>query len=308
MSANRISWISKEPIKSYDKEKRPPSSKLDVEKVKTTNIKPEFYPEVPKLDVFDVTDKENKLPPGFFVICEGSRRVGKSIFLQWLLYHYIDDFDLALVFTETPHNGFWQPMVGNQYVHNGWDPFVVDKLLDEQVKEVEKEKHALIPGNIKARRVLLILDDIIGDRRAIHEDVTLNRLAVQGRHNRVSVCLTTQEPAAIGTALRNNCDVCVIFQQKSKRSKKCVTEDFLDFKLKGEWMSRDLLDTYTENHNAILVKMCELKHVKTKTYYFVPEELSYDKKTEKSTVPPYQIGSNEQKRLARTKAGALPLF
>ena len=63
---------------------------------------PDNYPEVPKLDPFDVNAESNKLPESFFIICEGSRRVGKSIFLKWLLYFYRDLFDLVIVMSETP--------------------------------------------------------------------------------------------------------------------------------------------------------------------------------------------------------------
>jgi hypothetical protein len=306
--AEKISWTSKQAVKSYKKpkEERKFSAKIDVAKT-TSNIVPENYPQVPKLQVFDVHSAENKLPDGFFIICEGSRRVGKSIFLQWLFYFYRKDFDLVLVFSETPHNGFWQPIVGNQYVHNGWDPFVVEKLLDEQMKEVEKEKNDLFKV-FKARRILLILDDVVGDRKQIHEDTTLNRLSVQGRHFRISIALTTQEPHAIGTALRNNCDLAVIFQQKSKRAKKSVCDDFLNFKLPVEWMAQDLLSTYTENHNAIAVKLWKLEKEVKFSYTFVPEEMTYDKKNEKSTVPAYQIGSKDQQTLAKTREGSLPLF
>lgn len=220
--------------------KKKPKVQLDVEKEPAQNNQ---IPVTPELKLFDV--KNDRLPENFFIICEGSRRVGKSIFLKWLLYNYKTAFDLALVCSETPHNGFWQPIIGNSYVHNGWDPFLVEKILADQVKEKEKESKDYLK-RYKARRVLIILDDIVGDRNHIHEDQILNRLAVQGRHFNISIALTTQEPHAIGTALRNNCDMAVIFQQKSERAKKSVSNDFLNFKLPFEWQARDMLARYVK--------------------------------------------------------------
>jgi hypothetical protein len=263
------------------------------------------YPVVPKLEMYDVKDEKNKLPDGFFVICEGSRRVGKSVFLKYLLYHYRDKFDLAIVMSETPHNGFWQPMVSNQMVHTGWNPLLVEKLLSDQMTEREKEKHQ---HGYKPRKVLLILDDIVGDRNHIHEDQVLNRLAVQGRHYLISVCLTTQEPHAIGTSLRNNCDLVVIFQQKSERAKKSVCNDFLCKNIQEEWIARELLKNNTHNHDCIIVKMYELKPGVIESYYVLPESVSYDKEADKCKVPEYQLGSRDQKTLAKTKEGKLPLF
>lgn len=306
---DNITYTTKPPKKDIVKKEPTPGKpgKFDiaVDKPEFNKIVPDNYPEVPKLQVFDVKDEKNKLPEGFFLICEGARRSGKSEFLKWLLYHYKDDFQLALVCTETPQNGFWQPMIGNKWVHNGWDPFMVEKLLDEQRKEKDREKHE---RNYKSRKVLLILDDIIGDRRHIHEDAVLNKLAVQGRHFNISICLTTQEPHAIGTALRNNCDMVVIFQQKSQRAKKSVCDDFLGFKMDFEWQSKDLLKTYTENHNCIIIKMWDLNKGPKQAYRFLPETITWDKAKEKSRVPEYQLGCREQKALAQTREGKLPLF
>jgi hypothetical protein len=287
------------------KEREPKDSRLEVIARKTRPPLPENFPETPKLPLFDVNDPSNKLPKGFFIICEGSRRVGKSIFHKWLLYYYRDFFDQVIVCSETPQNGFWQPIVSNQYVHNGWDPFIVEQLFKQQGEECAK---AMSNKHYKAKHPLVILDDIVGDRNHIHEDATLNKLAVQGRHSNIAICLTTQEPHAIGTSLRNNCDMAVIFQQKSERAKKSVCNDFLKFKLKEEWQARDLLETYTENHDAILIKMFELKHNVEDAYKYVPESMTFDAKTEKVKCPDYQLGSAEQKRLAKTKAGSEPIF
>lgn len=305
-----IVYTTKPPkIEKERKEEKPKNAnnKFDIqeEKVPHSKLVPENYPEVPKLEVFDIQDKKNALPTGFFLICEGARRSGKSEFLKWLLYHYKDDFGLALVCTETPQNGFWQPIVGNKWVHNGWDPFMVEKLLEDQRAECDREKRE---RNYKPRKVLLILDDIVGDRKQIHEDTVLNKLAVQGRHFKISICLTTQEPHAIGTALRNNCDMVIIFQQKSQRAKKSVCDDFLGFKMDYDWQTRDLLKTYTENHNCIIIKMWELSKGPGHAYRFLPETVVWDKQQDKPTVPEYQIGCREQKALAQTRDGKLPLF
>jgi hypothetical protein len=291
--------------RSYTTKRPTIKCSLDIGK-EPNNLNLDSCIDIPKLREFNVMSKEDRLPNGFFIICEGSRRVGKSIFLKWLLYHYKDDFDLAIVFSETPHNGFWQPIVSNEYVHNGWDPFAVEKLLASQ--EEEKEKEVKSGGRHKMRRVLIILDDIVGDRKHIHEDTMLNRLAVQGRHFGISVCLTTQEPHAIGTALRNNCDMAVIFQQKSERAKKSVSVDFLMFKLDDEHTARCMLKMYTEGHNAILVRMYTLENKINMTYCFVPESMTYDKQADKLLVPNYQLGTKDQQQLARTAEGSKPLF
>ena len=271
---------------------------------------PSGLPPIPKLDVWDPKSKDpdQQLPEHFFLICEGARRSGKSIFLKWMLYNYKDYFDLAIVCSETPMNGFWQPLVSNQYVHQSWDPFLITKLLESQTAEREKAYHR---PDYKPKKVLIILDDIIGDRAHIHEDPVLNRLAVQGRHYFVSVVLTTQEPHAIGTSLRNNCDAVVIFQQKSKRAKESVLNDFLQFKLDDKWSALYILKKYTADHSAILVFMDNLKPGIVKGYFHIPQDMTFDPHKGKDgdvKVPKYTLGSKEQKYLANTPKGALPIL
>lgn len=308
MASEQITFTSKRKPGSFEqkenKKKNENPSKVDCkpEDNKAKNLVPENYPFVPKLKEFD--PKEDKPPKGFFIICEGSRRCGKSEFLRWFLQFYKDFFQLAIVCTETPHNGFWQPFVGNKWVHFGWDPYMVQKLLDEQKKDIEKEK---VEHGFKAKQVLIVLDDIIGDRKRIHDDRTLGELATEGRHSNISVCITTQEPCAIGTALRNNADIVVIFQQKSKRAKKSVVEDFLLFKLDYDWQARDLLKTYTNNHDCIILKMWVLRAGCADAYRYLPETTTWDCEKDKPKTKEYQLGCKEQQKLAQSKLGRLPL-
>ena len=225
-------------------------------------------------------------------------------YTDYMLQFYKDDFDLAIVMTETPVNGFWQPIVGNKWVHQFWNPFIVTKLLEEQVKMKKKEQDE--PG-FRGRRVLLILDDIIGDRNRIHEDQMINRLAVQGRHYNISVALTTQDPKAIHPVLRNNCDVAVIFQQKNQRAKESVFNDFLNVFPRKE-VAVELMKTYTHDHGCIVVENHKLNEIPERLYWHVPGEMTFDQATQRCKCPEYQLGCEEQKALAKSPHGQKPLF
>jgi hypothetical protein len=268
---------------------------------------PASWPITPKLQVWDVN--KNRFPDNFFVLLEGSRRSGKSNFMGYLLYHYQDAFDLVVVMTNTDMNNYWQPRVSNKFVHNGWKPDLVAIMLKKQRASILEQKKLEAYGVKdlkKADRILLILDDIVGDRRHIHEDTILNNLAVEGRHSNISVLLSTQEPRAIGTALRNNADVAIIFQQKGKRAKESVIEDFLMFKCENKMQAEDILKTYTKNHDCIIVEMSKLQPGIPSAYFHLPEEITFDKNTQKERVPKYQIGSKYQRALATTIEGSIP--
>jgi hypothetical protein len=272
---------------------------------------PQNFPEQINLKEWDPLKKEHRLPPHFFMILEGSRRIGKSIFLKWLLSFYKDEFDLALVCTETSFNGFWQPIVGNEYVHSGWKPMLIMKLLASQTEELRKQ--TFIP-NYKMRRVLLVLDDIIGDKRKIHEDEVLNKLAVQGRHSGISVALTTQDPKAINPTLRNNADVAVIFQQKNFRGKESVFHDFINI-FENKHTAVDVLRRHTKDHDCVIVENSKLNEDPKKLYFHLSGDKTFDKdkinpKGEKgdSKCEDYQLGSSKQKILAQSERGRKPIF
>jgi hypothetical protein len=273
---------------------------------------PENFPEPVSLKEWNPESKDHQLPPHFFIVLEGSRRIGKSIFLKWLLYYYRDAFDLAIVITETSFNGFWQPIVGNKWVHHGWKPLLVQLLLQSQEEELRKEIYS--NGRYKKRRVLLILDDIIGDKAHIHEDTMLNTLAVEGRHSGISVALTTQDAKAINPTLRNNADVAIIFQQKNWRAKEAIWRDFINL-FPNRKSAEEVMMKYTMDHDCIVVENCKLSQEPVKLYFHVAGKKTFDEskinpKGEKgdSRCPPYTLGSAEQKRLAQTEKGKLPLF
>jgi len=261
-----------------------------------------FQQGVPELKRWEPNEPTHRLPPGFFLILEGSRRIGKSEFMKWLLFNYRNDFDLVIVMTETPHNGFWQPIVGNLWVHNGWNPILMRRLLDSQNKLKEEE----VKRNAKPRRVLIVLDDIIGERK-IHDDSLLSRLATQGRHFNISVCLATQDAKAIHPVLRNNCDVCVIFHQKNTRSKEAVWHDFLGA-FADKRLAMDILNRYTQNHDCIVVENHKLGAIPEMLYFWVPGDMVWNMAKNAPITPRYQMGCDEQIRLAKTKNGSTPIF
>jgi len=266
---------------------------------------PDFIPEDVDLRQWSVDAEEHQLPESFFCIICGSRRIGKSVFAKYLLFFLCDKFDMAVVLTETPQNGYWQPIVGNQYVHEGMNEFLVEHLFETQKSARALQEQS--GGKKKAPRVLLILDDVIANRNKIHESPELNRLAVQGRHMNIAVILTTQYPRAINPTLRENCDLAVIFQQKTVRALQAVYEDFLS-KLGPKEAALQILTKYTSEHDCIVVENWKLKQQGTDIIFWCPGSTTYDEKAEKSTVPDYQLGSEEQQKLARTKRGSVPIF
>ena len=192
-----------------------------------------------------------KLPPGFLLIYGGKRRSGKSVHIKWLLrQNNPDQYKLVVVMTYTPESGAYQGMVGEKWVHDGWDPTLATKLIERGKKLVAKngEEH---PDN----KTLLILDDIIS--REFHDDKIMESIATRGRHVDIDVILTTQYPLAIGTKVRTNADVYVGFELDSGLEEDQVIKTYFH-RLRGAAL--DVYEAYTEGYNG----MVALKHARTR--------------------------------------------
>lgn len=232
------------------------------------------YP--PELEEFDPTSEE--IPEDYFLILEARRRVGKSFWARWFLSFRQDSYEIVVVMTKTKMNGYWQKIVGPRFVHQGWHPNLVTGLIERNRERVEEYGKG-DPEN----KVLIILDDIISEK--IHDDKVMAQLATEGRHYDIAVMIMTQKPKAIGTDLRDNTDIAVIFNQRSLRARESCYEDFMCSLPKDEALP--MLDAYTKEHKCVVVQNFQLNNDRKVLY----------KKCNAEEVPDYILGGEAQRRM-----------
>jgi hypothetical protein len=238
-------------------------------------------PDIPEWD-------PRSLPGGFFLVFEGKRRTGKSTFAVWLLQHYINKFSLVWVMTNTRASGYWQKYVGDAFTFPSWNPVAVEKMIERNDTFVKKYGE----DSPEAQRLgssLIILDDVISSR--IHDDPMFTRLAVEGRHHLISIILMTQDPKAIGPMVRDNCDVAVIFNQKTFRNKESVWHDFMNDTTKDFALA--MLSRYAQEHNCLVSVQTNLSSDIQKTFF-----KSTGDKT-KLAFPDYILGGKEQREVVQ---------
>jgi hypothetical protein len=115
----------------------------------------------------------------------------------------------------TPQNNFWQQHFPARFVIKGVNPSYIMQAMKIQLKRI-KEPNPMF---------LIILEDMAAED-ALRYAAWLKELAYAGRHSKFCVCITTQYPFAFGPGVRDNVDYAVLFPQKSKRSRKCIEEQF----------------------------------------------------------------------------------
>jgi hypothetical protein len=238
--------------------------------------------QVPELGEWD----PKGLPDHFFVVCEGKRRTGKSTFAKWLLQYYMDKFSLVWCMTNTKASGYWQEFVGEAFTFDSWYPSAVVRLIernDKIIKQYGEESEA----SKKLGSALIILDDVISSK--LHDDAVFMRLAVEGRHHLISVILMTQDPKAIGPKVRDNCDVAVIFNQKTLRNKETMWADFLNDIPKK--LGFEMVTHYAVEHDALIAVQTNLNSEIKRNFF-----KSTGDKT-KLTDPNYALGGPEQRQI-----------
>lgn len=239
---------------------------------------------LPQLKEWDPT----QLPHGFFVVLEGKRRTGKSTFAKWLLQWYQKRFSLAWVMTHTKANGYWQGIVGDSFVFDGYRADAVARAIARNDKIIARHGPDT-PATLAAASTLIIFDDCI--TKEIYHDEMFVRLAVEGRHHCISVIFITQDPKTVSPKVRDNCDVAVVFNQKTYRNKESMWHDFMNDVDKETALA--LLARHAIDHNALVCVQTNLDGVIAKNFF-----ASTGDKTQLQD-PHYMLGGPEQVAIIR---------
>lgn len=176
-----------------------------------------------QLAEFDV----NKINLDSLILVIGKRRYGKTTWSRWILSQMADMFPRgAYVFTSTKHNYFWQQHVPDSRVYDGFQPTVVQRLMEEQKEVYEKFLEGTIDKNT-IPYVCLILDDVIGDHDLRYDEI-FDTLAFSGRHYFIFCIVNTQDIKGINPKIRQNADIVAFTYQTQDRSIEQIAKDYAD--------------------------------------------------------------------------------
>jgi len=182
-----------------------------------------------------------KLP--FYFIILGKRGSGKTVLLNRVIEFYKEVFEPEniILMTDTLYTDpIWQNcenvLFKNAYDH--FDEDAVQSLIDES-KENRVQK-------------LLILDDLAGTVGKTTDTLNdlVTKLALRGRHYKISVIFTTQKYNLINPKIRSNASHWAIFNLKNKKEEKLMIDELSGY-------NNDLETAYEtitrEPHNFIYI-------------------------------------------------------
>lgn len=106
----------------------------------------------------------NIFRPDDTIVLNGKRRTGKSFLMRKILYEMRHCFEAGLVFTATKHNGFWQQMVPDKYIHDTLNITAIDRMLKMRAKVVAQNQLRFGPEYRDDLYYFIVLDDMVRAR------------------------------------------------------------------------------------------------------------------------------------------------
>lgn len=157
-----------------------------------------------------------------FVICAGVRRSGKTYWAKWFVETFQREkhaWDTAFCLTGTKPSGQWLDIVPEKNIFGDYFSERLLALLAEQNQLVT------LHGREKARRVLLILDDILGLMPA--QDQGLIQIASFGRHANISIVLLVQRWTGFVPMTRDQLDCVCMWSKLDYTTLELIHKDLL---------------------------------------------------------------------------------
>lgn len=190
---------------------------------------------------------QNKSEP-FIGLWYGMKESGKTTSIISILKKIRPQLDKIYIFTIAKNNKErYQNELGNikdSDCFGGFDDPDTTLFIEKLIKFQE------LTGGRK--RVLLLLDDIIDGKNALHQSKILGSLFANHRRYNISIVLATQIPTGIAPITRQNTNFCFIHYTKNDSVKDMIYKDYLSCLEKKEFQA--MFEAVTRDHNILVVE------------------------------------------------------
>jgi len=196
-----------------------------------------------QLRKFDINDiKDDKV-----VVLIGKRETGKSFLCKDILYHH-STIPVGQVISGTEAaNEFYSKMVPKLFIHEEYQPPIIQNILKRQKLMIEKCKTCQTTDP----RAFLILDDCLYDN-SWTKDKNVRSLFMNGRHFKILFIITMQYALGIPPNLRTNIDYIFILRENYVSNRKRLYEHYAGMFPNFE-MFCQVMDQCTENYECLVI-------------------------------------------------------
>jgi hypothetical protein len=190
-------------------------------------------------------DIEKDILDDFTILLIGRRRSGKTWASRYLMYNLKDRFPFGAVITGTKLNNFWSSYIPTEFIYDiGEINTVIDVLFARQTYLIANPQLGIDP------RMFLVLDDVMGDEYTIRFSEQLNAIFTNGRHFKIFLLITMQDPKGVGPKLRENTDLAVIFRVYEGGRKEVIYKEWLSYFNSTDKLEKREIADFFWNHTG----------------------------------------------------------
>jgi hypothetical protein len=170
---------------------------------------------------------------------------GKSVLIQnMILNFYLGCFERIYIFSHSidlDHS--WQPVKdylnkhykGKHELFNNYDQEMLDKIITSQEITI-----TILKENNKKEMygILIVLDDMMDDKKAMRNNSLLEKLFIRGRHSYISTIVSVQKYISVSPVIRFNTSCDIIFKLRSQKDLDAIIEEYGALAPKNEILKR----------------------------------------------------------------------
>lgn len=198
-----------------------------------------------KFDMRWITDDQ-------VIVAIGKRKSGKSVLTKDLLYYHQNIPVGTVICPTNSAHGFYNDIIPQLFIHEEFSPELLANVMKRQ-KKIMKKVIENPDANIDPR-AFLILDDCMYDKD-IFKNKSVKSIFFNGRHYKLLLLITLQDPLGVSPALRANTDYVFIYREPKINMRKRLYEHYC-----GMFPTFDAfcqtLDVLTEGYGCMVIDNC----------------------------------------------------
>lgn len=163
------------------------------------------------------------------IVMIAKRGSGKSYLTRDIIYHMSihRKIPAGSVISETElESPFYKMFFPDIFIHYEIKPGFLDQFIQRQKFMIAKSKAKEKMGKKVDASAILIMDDMLADKKAWAKDVAIRKIFMNGRHYRLTFILTMQAPLGIEPSLRDNIDYVFLYPVDNFNQLKKVWDNY----------------------------------------------------------------------------------
>lgn len=214
-----------------------------------------------------VFDLKFGLTPTIVII--SPRGGGKSFLCRDLINSFSDYPAISVICPTDRESRFYSTFLQDSYIHYSFNDALIDKIIKRQEDICLKALNGYSEKKKIDPRLLLVLDDVMEDKKKMMNSKALNKIFVNGRHFAISIIIIVQESMGLSTTCRNGVEFAFIPKNYNLTERKKIHQHyggiigkFSEFEALHEKLTTDRSCMVISNKNGGGVYWYKAKEIK----------------------------------------------